>query len=223
MHMNTEPPILYFGTPVVLISTLNEDESHNLAPISSVFWLGWRCMIGLIAFSKTAQNMIRTGECVINLPSVSEVAAVYRLALTTGSNPVPVFKARMGYQYTADKFGIAGLTRLTSETVAPPRVQECPVQLEGGVVTKHGVGGDSPAHRGFILCFETRIQRVQADDSIMMDGENNRIDPDKRRLLIMSFQQLYGLGDRLQHSSLGTIPESTYRNPDMEMSRHPHR
>ncbi len=57
MHMNTEPPMLYFGTPVVLISTVNEDGSYNLAPISSVFWLGWRCMIGLKAFSKTAQNM----------------------------------------------------------------------------------------------------------------------------------------------------------------------
>lgn len=180
-------------------------------------------MIGLTAFSKTAQNMIRTGECVINLPSVSEVAAVDRLALTTGSNPVPEFKASRGYQYTADKFGIAGLTPLASETVAPPRVQECPVQLEAGLVTKHGVGDDSPAQRGFILCIETRIQRVHADESILMVGEENRIDPDKWRPLIMSFQQFYGLGDRLQHSRLGTIPESTYRNPDMEISRHLHR
>jgi flavin reductase (DIM6/NTAB) family NADH-FMN oxidoreductase RutF len=43
MHIASEPSILYFGTPVVLISTVNEDGSHNLAPMSSVFWLGWRC------------------------------------------------------------------------------------------------------------------------------------------------------------------------------------
>ena len=30
-----EPAILYFGTPVVLIGTCNEDGSYNLAPMSS--------------------------------------------------------------------------------------------------------------------------------------------------------------------------------------------
>ena len=31
MHINSEPNILYFGTPVVVISTVNEDGSYNLA------------------------------------------------------------------------------------------------------------------------------------------------------------------------------------------------
>ena len=47
MHKIIEPGILYFGTPVVLISTINEDGTYNLAPMSSAFWLGWRCMLGL--------------------------------------------------------------------------------------------------------------------------------------------------------------------------------
>ncbi|MBI1424761.1 MAG: flavin reductase family protein [Gammaproteobacteria bacterium] len=222
MHINCEPPILYFGTPVVLISTLNEDGSSNLAPMSSAFWLGWRCMLGLAAFSKTTQNMIRTGECILNLPSVNEVAAVNRLALTTGSNPVPEFKLGKGYRHEADKFGIAGLTPMASETVAPPRVRECPVQLEAIVAATHRVGDDNPVQRGFIFCIETRIQRVHVDESIMMSGEKNRIDPNKWRPLIMSFQQFYGLGPQLQDSMLATIPESMYRSPDMEMARHPH-
>ena len=41
-HSVIEPGILYFGAPVVLVSTLNEDGSANLAPMSSAFWLGWR-------------------------------------------------------------------------------------------------------------------------------------------------------------------------------------
>ena len=225
MHINTDPPILYFGTPVVLISTVNEDGSYNLAPMSSVFWLGWRCMLGLAASSKTTQNMIRTGECVLNLPSVNEVAAVNRLALTTGSNPMSEFKLSVGYRHVADKFGLAGLTPMASETVAPPRVKECPVQLEASVAAPHRVGEDNPAQRGFILCIETRIQRVHADEAIMMDGERDRIDPDKWRPLIMSFQQFYGLGARLQHSELGTIPERMYRSrsQDMTLARHLHR
>lgn len=61
MHIVSEPPILYLGTPVVLISTVNEDGSFNLAPMSSAFWLGWRCILGLATVSKTPQNMIQTG------------------------------------------------------------------------------------------------------------------------------------------------------------------
>src|ERR1700683_926031 len=65
MHVTIEPGILYLGTPVVLISTVNEDGSFNLAPMSSAFFLGWRCVLGLAAVSKTPQNLMRTGECVL--------------------------------------------------------------------------------------------------------------------------------------------------------------
>lgn len=219
MHVKCEPSILYFGTPVVLISTLNEDGSYNLAPMSSVFWLGWRCMLGLAASSKSPQNMISTGECVPNLPSVKEVAAVNRLARTTGSNPVPESKVRRGYRHESDKFGFAGLTPVASETVAAPRVRECPVQLEAIVEATHGMAEDDPVQRGHLVCIEVRIQRVYVEESILMNGEANRIDPDKWRPLIMSFQQFYGLGSRLHASTLGQIPESMYRSPDVDRAR----
>src|SRR6202521_3224724 len=79
-HKSIEPAILYLGTPVILNSSLNEDGSYNLAPISSAFWLGWRCMLGFEAVSQTAKNIIRTGECVINLPSMDQVDAINRLS-----------------------------------------------------------------------------------------------------------------------------------------------
>ena len=69
MHITATPSILYFGTPVVIITSENKDGTYNLAPISSVFWLGWRCIIGIGLNSQTAQNLIRKRECVINLPS----------------------------------------------------------------------------------------------------------------------------------------------------------
>jgi flavin reductase (DIM6/NTAB) family NADH-FMN oxidoreductase RutF len=52
-----EPAILYFGTPVALIGSTNEDGSFNLAPMSSAWWVGWRCMLGLARNSKTTANM----------------------------------------------------------------------------------------------------------------------------------------------------------------------
>src|SRR6202046_3267924 len=109
-HKTVEPAILYLGTPVILNSTLNPDGSYNLAPISSVFWLGWRAMLGFEAVSQTAQNIIRTGECVRNLPPRDQVECINGLSRTAGSNPVPAAKARRGYRYEADKFGVAGLT-----------------------------------------------------------------------------------------------------------------
>ena len=109
-HRVSEPAILYFGTPVALISTQNEDGSANLAPMSSIFWLGWRGVLGLDATSKTTENMLRTGECVLNLPSVENVIAVDRLARLTGRNPVPEAKQARGYSYEKSKFETAGLT-----------------------------------------------------------------------------------------------------------------
>jgi flavin reductase (DIM6/NTAB) family NADH-FMN oxidoreductase RutF len=53
MHQSISPAILYLGTPVVLVSTVNENGSYNLAPMSSAFWLGWRCMLGFEGVSKT--------------------------------------------------------------------------------------------------------------------------------------------------------------------------
>src|SRR5687768_17898265 len=110
MHKTIDPTILYFGTPVALISTLNEDGSANLAPMSSVWWLGWSCMLGLGQMGQTSHNLERTRECVINLPSVDMVRHVDRLAMTTARDRVPEKKLSWGYRHEGDKFAVARLT-----------------------------------------------------------------------------------------------------------------
>jgi len=209
-----DPAILYFGTPVVLIGSTNEDGSCNLAPMSSAWWVGWRCMLGLARNSKTTENMIRTGECVLNLPSADLVAAVDRLARTTGSDPVPLGKLYRGYRHAKDKFELSGLTALPGETVGAPRAAECAVQMEAKVAHVHEMAQDDKVWRGNLAAIEVRITRVHAHPHIMMDGAPNRIDPDKWRPLILSFQEFYGLTpQRLQRSELGQIPEAMYRPP----------
>src|ERR1700735_4234539 len=81
--------ILYFGTPVALISTMNLDGTANLAPVSSARWLVWSCMLGLGQMGQTSDNLIRSRECVINLASDDLVTQVDRLALTTAKEPGP--------------------------------------------------------------------------------------------------------------------------------------
>ncbi|MEC3976562.1 flavin reductase family protein [Amycolatopsis sp. H20-H5] len=204
---------------MVLISTVNPDGSVNLAPMSSAFWLGWRGVLGLGARAQTAHNLLRTRECVLNLPSDALVSHVDKLALTTGSDPVPPGKWKRGYRHEPDKFGRAGLTPVASETVSPPRVAECPVAMEAVVEAVHGIAEDDPEQRGGIVTIEVRVQRVHVHDTIRVPGSPDRIDPDRWRPLIMSFQHYYGLSPRLHDSRLATIPEDFYRGPDIAKAR----
>jgi len=219
MIVSREPAILYFGTPVALLSTDNPDGSANLAPMSSVFWLGWRAVLGLAAASQTAQNLLLRPEVVINLPSADMADEVDRLALTTGVEAVPAYKAARGNRHEPAKFARAGLTAIASQTVSPPRVAEAPVQLEAKIEASHAIAAEDPALAGKILSFEARILRVHLDESILLEGDDTRIDPDKWRPLIMSFQKFYGLGPQVRPSTLSSIPEAVYRSPDVDKAR----
>ncbi|MDB4909733.1 MAG: hypothetical protein JWO39_556, partial [Gemmatimonadetes bacterium] len=53
--------------------------------------------------------------------------------------------------------------------------------------------------------------RIHVDASIRMTGHDDRIDPEKWRPLIMSFQQFFGLGEIVHESALSRIPETVYR------------
>ena len=198
MHKTIDPTILYFGTPVALISTLNPDGSPNLAPMSSAWWLGWSCMLGLGQMGQTSDNLIRTRECVINLPSDDLVTQVDRLALTTGKDPVPEKKRQWGYRYQADKFEIAGLSSIASESVAPPRVRECPVHMEGIVHDYRSFGKNVSAN-----VFEVHIVKLHVDEKLLVgDGLRPHIDPVLWRPLIMSFCRFFGLAGEVHPSRL---------------------
>jgi flavin reductase (DIM6/NTAB) family NADH-FMN oxidoreductase RutF len=199
VHRVIEPKIMYFGTPVVLISTLNEDGTENLAPMSSAWWLGQSCMLGLGTRSKTAQNLQREGECVLNLPSSQMVEAVDRLACTTGSDPMPKYKRGMGFEFVKHKFKHAGLTPIASELVKPSRVLECPVHLEAVVENTHEFGRDSAA------AIEVRIVRAYFEESILSTEKRHHVDTDKWHPLIMSFCEFYGLGENVHPSRLAKV------------------
>ncbi|KNG87419.1 hypothetical protein ANOM_004039 [Aspergillus nomiae NRRL 13137] len=224
------PPIFYWGTPVVLITTENEDGTSNIAPMSSAWWLGNRCMLGLGAISQTTINLIRTKQCVLNLASDNMAGAVNALARTTGSKEVMTaaegtgylyFKRMNGYKYVSDKFGHSGLTPAASDLVRPPRIAECPAQMEAELKGVYEMMQDAEM-KGFIA-LEVQVTRTHVHDNIRMAGHANRIDPDKWHPLIMSFQELYGLSRKKASASvLAKINEEGYRpfaNPvDEEVS-----
>ena len=123
------PKILYFGTPVARVSSVNEDGSTNLAPMSSFWALGWTVTLGLLSLTQTLKSLVKRWDCVINLPTSEMWKQVERLAPLTGQNPVPRGK-RSQFRYDPDKFAAGEFTPIASDIVAAARVKECPVHLE---------------------------------------------------------------------------------------------
>ena len=202
VHQVIDPAILYLGTPVVLLSTCNDDGSPNLAPISSAFWLGHTATLGIGLASHSLANLRRTREVVLCLPSPEQVDAVDRLALTTGARTISEWKRAAGYRHHGDKFGLAGLTPVPSDLVGPPRAAECPVALECRI---------DAVHETDHALVTAEVLRVHVHPAIRATGHANRVDPDRWRPLIMSFQRFYGLGSERQPSRLATIDEEHYR------------
>ncbi|MHC0432638.1 flavin reductase family protein [Streptomyces sp. O3] len=185
-HLAISPSILYFGTPVALLSTENPDGTPNLAPVSSAWALGHTVVIGVGEQARTAANLAERPELVVNLPSADLWSAVERLAPLTGADPVPAAK-RAVYRHEPDKFAAAGLRPLESERVRPPRVAECPIQLEATVRKLTPAGPDG----GFRIA-ECDVVRVHAAASVVVPGTEH-IDPAEWSPLIYSFRHYFGL------------------------------
>ncbi|WP_350347667.1 flavin reductase family protein [Agromyces sp. G08B096] len=210
-HTTIDPAILYFGSAVSLLSTLDESGHPNLAPNSSIWWLGHTAVVGVGARSQTGRNLLATREVVINLPSSDEVDAVDRLALTTGRDPVSPRKAAAGYRHVHDKFGEGGVHPMPSELVAPPRVAEFPVHLEGRVGAVHPMNGAVDAQQADVLAVEIEVVRVHVHERIRSREHANRIDPERWRPLVLSFQRFFELGREARPSRLASIDEEWYR------------
>ncbi|MEU6670417.1 flavin reductase family protein [Streptomyces sp. NPDC046727] len=190
-HQVIRPSILYFGTPVVLLTTENEDGTFNLAPISSAWALGRHIVLGLGSESQTVRNLAERPDVVISLASPELWEQVESLAPLTGADPVPQGK-RAVYRYERDKFSAAGLTPQPSDLVRPPRVAECLLQLEARSVAM------TPGGEGSFRSVECEVVRVHADERIVVPGTHH-IDPGVWSPLIYNFRHYHGLAPELGH------------------------
>lgn len=210
MHKQVDLAIHYWGTPVVLISTINEDGSTNIAPMSSIWWLGWSCMLGFDGSSQTVANLLRQRECVVNLCAAHNTDAVNRLALLTGSQNIPIHKRALGYRHESRKFHTAKLTELSSETVKPSRILECPVHLEA-VVESIVPFAKSDTRMAIASCaVELRILHTWVEEDLLVGAKQDRINADIWRPLLMSFRYLFQLGERMPESRLASGSENQY-------------
>jgi flavin reductase (DIM6/NTAB) family NADH-FMN oxidoreductase RutF len=204
MHIVPGLKVLYFGTPVVLISSVNPDRSANLAPMSSAWWLGESAMLGLGNSSQTSANLRRHGECVLNLAPSSMADAVDRIAMTTGSTEIKPYRRTQGYVHVKDKFALGGFTRQASDLVEPPRVAECPIQLECRVLEGRPFDENATG-------FQVRVLRAHVDDELVVPG-THYVDPLRWDPLIMKFCEFFGGGQNIRSSRLA----EGWRMPELQ-------
>lgn len=187
---------LYFGTPVVLVSSANADGSTNLAPMSSAWWLDRTAVLGMSLSSQTVRNLVERPECVLNLTDASLVSAVDRIALLTGSREIPERKLKRGYTYEPDKFAAAGLTPVDSDVVGAQGVYESPIRMEGRVRAIHQIG------EGNLRTLEVDILRTHVDEDLVMPLTDHYIDPLRWDPLIMKFTEFFAGGSLVHPSAL---------------------
>ena len=187
-HCVTEPNILYFGTPVVLVSTLNEDGTANLAPISSAFWLGWRGVIGIAAARKPPATAA-AGACVTEPAAGTGARGGPDRARRAPARCQTASARRAAYE--PDKFG---------RRPGSPKRHRKPsrrARLNARCIWKrsaatHGIGEKRPTC-ATSACSSCASSACTCIPTLLMDGHADRIDPDKWSPLIMSFQKFYGL------------------------------
>lgn len=210
MHKIIEPAILYFGTPVALITTENEDGTINVAPNSSLFWLGWSCMMGVDASSKTTANLLRTKQCVINLASFDMANDVNAISMLTGSEKVPLHKKLLGYRYAKNKLENTRLTLSGASKISPQRIDQCPIQMEASLTNHYPFAEGDFKMSVPAVTLELRVKLIHASDHILYESDQNKIDPLKWNPLIMSFRRFFGLSTCEATSRLYTGSEDLY-------------
>ncbi|HEY0197223.1 MAG TPA: flavin reductase family protein [Rhodanobacter sp.] len=187
------PRSMYYGTPVALIVTLNFDGTENIAPMSSSWSLRDRIVLGMGTASQTVTNLKRHPELSINFPDAPLWRHVEALSGLTGASNVPEHKAAQ-FRSEADKWNVAGFTRVPSARIRPGRIAECPLQMEAIVESLSSVE-DEP--EGFTVIV-ARVKAMHAHEDVVTSAPS-AVDPDRWRPLIFSYR--------------------TYRSIDIEIGR----
>jgi flavin reductase (DIM6/NTAB) family NADH-FMN oxidoreductase RutF len=193
IHRTIHPKVLYFGTPIALIGTTMPDGTPTLSPMSSVWALDDRLVLGLGTDGQCLANLERARCCVVNLPDATLWRHVERLAPTTARADVPAAKRAMGYVHEPNKFGRGGLTALAGVGVSAPRVAECPLQLEAELLRLHEPAPTAHGETPDFRIVEVRVTAVHAHADLTRPGTEH-IDVERWKPLLYVFRRYVGAG-----------------------------
>lgn len=141
--------------PIAWITTVNEDGTINLAPYSFFGGVNTRPPMVMVSIGRhegelkhTGQNISRTKECVIHIPSEIHIDAVNKSAYKFETN--------------LSEVEVLDLPTIPSDVVATPSLEGTLVRME----CKLNKVVDLPTNDMFIL----DVVNLVIDDSIIKDG-----------------------------------------------------
>lgn len=148
--------------PIALVSTRGADGSDNLAPFSYFNAVATEPPIVMLSVSNrrhsdgrswmpkdTLRNLRETRECVIHV---------------VGPNLLdPLHASSAELAYGESEFDRVGLTREPSTRVAPPRVAEAPIALEGRLEREIALGGEGGPFATVLVLIELVWVRVTSE------------------------------------------------------------
>jgi flavin reductase (DIM6/NTAB) family NADH-FMN oxidoreductase RutF len=158
--------------PIALASTLDDNGNPNLSPFSFFNIFSANPPIAIFSPARrvrnnttkhTLENVLSNKEVVINIVT-EDIVQQTSLSSTEYENGV-------------NEFIKAGFTPINSETVAPFRVKESPVQLECKVNEVISLGDEGGAGN-LVIC---EIKMVHINEDILDD--DGTIDPNKLKLV----------------------------------------
>lgn len=164
--------------PIAWVVTKARDGALNAAPYSFFNVMGSNpptLALGIMGdpkrgFKDTAQNILDTGEFVVNL--VPE-RLVQKMNLTSADAPRGV-----------DELAFAGLGTAPSTHVAPPRIAESPVSYECRALSSVVTGPNQVVVIG-------RVLAVHVEDRFLLDADRAHIDTTALQLVARSFGSGY--------------------------------
>ncbi len=169
--------------PIAFVSTKSAAGKTNLAPFSFFqgitskpplisVCIGHRRWDGKMVKKDSLRNIEETGEFVVNI--VPEHLAPQ------------VTQASAEYPPDVSEITETGLTPITSDVVKPPRIKECPINLECKLERVLMLG--DPPLTGMVI---GEVVRIHVDESVW-DAEGKVVDPEKLRPLSRLGGELYG-------------------------------
>ncbi|WP_039056992.1 flavin reductase family protein [Enterobacter sp. Bisph1] len=177
----------YYGFPVFLVTTQDNEGNDNISAASSSISLGEKIIIGISKGSKTWHNFIAGSDAVINIPDHTLWENVEQIGRLTGGDTLTENQIKWGTEISHDKFTRAGLHTEASVDVAPPRVAECPIQAECRLV--------STSDKGKFMLVELDIVNLWVENTLL--GENDIVDSSKWKPLIFNFREYTTVGETL--------------------------
>lgn len=135
---------------IVLVTTLNEDGTSNIAPKSWISMMAFKPSILALGCNLkhwTARNILTRQEFVINVPGAELAELVWKSHELPHPRPVEA----------------AGLTPMPALKVEPPRIAECKAHLEC-VLDEHLTYGDEVILLGQIVAVSVDREVHQLED-----------------------------------------------------------